>query len=428
MVGDAALGVPFVEQMAKKDGKGCKKMNFKILNVGQIKEASVEFGDLTLLVGAQGTGKSIFLQLFKLVQDQDYIKNIMRAFGQDWGKKSRAELMAAYFSRGMGHIWGAESGIFRDGNDAAPSPEDSGPFFIFNQTPFGEGTFAPTETVYYIPAQRVVTMPGGWPLPYRTYTPRDPFAFKNFSERIRLYLEGLDIGEILFPVTQKIKQPILDVFDKTIFHRASVSLDASNGQKEVRLNVNGDKGKAISYMAWSTGQREFLPLLLGCYELLPENPKTKREEIEWVILEEPEMGLHPMGIFAVMALVLDLLSRGYKVVISTHSANVLDVIWSIEAIKRQTIDESQKIALIAKLLDLPTDGVEMTEMIGKVLGLAFKTHCFYYGEDGYVHTKDISSLYPGDDDEMVAGWGGLTDYGARAADVVAEAVSMSQDE
>ncbi len=49
-----------------------------------------------------------------------------------------------------------------------------------------------------------------------------------------------------------------------------------------------------------------------------------------------------------------------------------------EAIKRQKIDESQKIGLIAKLLDLPVDDVEMRNMIGHALGLSIKTHCFYY--------------------------------------------------
>ncbi|SMG14091.1 ATP-binding protein [Dethiosulfovibrio salsuginis] len=35
-------------------------MKFSVLNVGQFADVSVEFGDLTLLVGAQGTGKSVF--------------------------------------------------------------------------------------------------------------------------------------------------------------------------------------------------------------------------------------------------------------------------------------------------------------------------------------------------------------------------------
>ncbi|HOO64640.1 MAG TPA: AAA family ATPase [Synergistaceae bacterium] len=388
-------------------------MNFRISDIGQFAEASVAFGDLTLLVGAQGTGKSIFLQLFKLSQDQDFVKNMMNQFGQDWDKRSKPGLMEAYFGEGMSHIWGSQSRILCNDKDAAPSPR------------MPKKSENPAEAIYYIPAQRVLTMLTGWPQPYRSYTPRDPFVVKNFSERIRLYLEGLKERESLFPVPQKIKEPIRDLLNTSIFHGASLSRSATAGQKEVRLHVDSHANRGISYMAWSTGQREFLPLLLGCYELLSAGRIIKSKEIEWVVLEEPEMGLHPMGIFAVMALALDLLSRGYKVVITTHSSNVLDIVWAMEAIKRQQIDdEGKKIRLISQLLDLPADNSGISTMIGKALGLEFRTHSFYY-KDGRVHTKDISSLDPGDEDEIVAGWGGLASYSGRVSDTVAEAVRMS---
>ena len=186
-------------------------MNFRVKNLGQFADVSVDFGNLTLLVGAQGTGKSVFLQLFKLSQDQDYVKNTMNQFGQDWDKRDRSTLMEAYFGEGMRHMWNNESHILRDGKDAAPSPRLPAP-----------GKDCP-ETVYYIPAQRVLTMLTGWPQPYRSYTPRDPFVVKNFSERIRLYLEGLKERESLFPITKKIKEPIRTVLDSSIFYGASVS-------------------------------------------------------------------------------------------------------------------------------------------------------------------------------------------------------------
>lgn len=148
---------------------GGDDMNFRILDIGQFADISVDFGDLTLLVGAQGTGKSIFLQLFKLSQDQKYVKNTMNQFGQDWNMKSRPGLMAAYFGEGMNHIWRPQSRILRDGRDAAPSP----------RMPVKEKNYA--ETVYYIPAQRVLTMLTGWPQPYRSYTPRDPFYCEKFQ-------------------------------------------------------------------------------------------------------------------------------------------------------------------------------------------------------------------------------------------------------
>jgi ABC-type transport system involved in cytochrome bd biosynthesis fused ATPase/permease subunit len=43
-------------------------------SVGQIAEASLTFGDLTTLVGPQATGKSIALQLLKLMVDAGQVQ------------------------------------------------------------------------------------------------------------------------------------------------------------------------------------------------------------------------------------------------------------------------------------------------------------------------------------------------------------------
>ena len=190
-------------------------MNFRIQKMGQFSEVSVEFGDFTLLVGAQGTGKSIFLQIFKLLQDEDYVKNTMNQFGQDWSKKSKPELLEAYFGEWMRHMWSPESHISLNGKNAVLSPRIS-----------SKKKKDCAETIYYIPAQRVLTMLTGWPQPYRSYTPRDPFVVKNFSERIRAYLEGLKDRESLFPIAQKIKEPIRNILNAAIFHGASISRNA----------------------------------------------------------------------------------------------------------------------------------------------------------------------------------------------------------
>ncbi len=71
-------------------------------------------------------------------------------------------------------------------------------------------------------------------------------------------------------------------------------------------------------MTWTAGQREFTPLTLGLYHLLPSVKLRKREETDWVVLEEPEMGLHPQAVTVVMLLVLELLWRGYRVVWSSR--------------------------------------------------------------------------------------------------------------
>src|SRR6266436_3611581 len=83
-------------------------------------------------------------------------------------------------------------------------------------------------------------------------------------------------------------------------------------------------------MVWSAGQREFVPLLLGFYWLVPPTKVSTRDKIKWVVLEELEMGLHPRAIAVVLLLVFELVARGYRVCLSTHSPQVLDAVWALK--------------------------------------------------------------------------------------------------
>ena len=42
-----------------------------LTSLGQIPEADISFGDLTVFVGEQASGKSLFLQLVKLILDAE---------------------------------------------------------------------------------------------------------------------------------------------------------------------------------------------------------------------------------------------------------------------------------------------------------------------------------------------------------------------
>lgn len=84
-------------------------------------------------------------------------------------------------------------------------------------------------------------------------------------------------------------------------------------------------GSSLPMPTCSPGQREFTPLMLGLYKLIPASAKAKDENVNTVIIEEPEMGLHPRAITSFMFVVMELLYRGYSVVLSTHSPAVLEI-------------------------------------------------------------------------------------------------------
>src|SRR5580693_8113217 len=75
-----------------------------IQHLGQIKRASLAFGDLTVLVGPQATGKSIALQLLKLILDAGQVQSEMGKYGLDW-ERSLPEFLDVYFGEGMKSIW-----------------------------------------------------------------------------------------------------------------------------------------------------------------------------------------------------------------------------------------------------------------------------------------------------------------------------------
>ncbi|MDW8469853.1 MAG: hypothetical protein RML56_13655 [Burkholderiales bacterium] len=157
-------------------------------------------------------------------------------------------------------------------------------------------------------------------------------------------------------------------------------------------------------MAWTAGQREFVPLLVGLCPLLPAGAMTRRREIDWVILEEAEMGLHPNGIMALMLLVLDLMSRGYRVAMSTHSPLVLDVVWAIRHLERDSWKELLEIFGISGVTRANAAGeVRMAEA---ALRKRYRVFALIRGR--YVVSRDISEVDPASSDRTMAGWGGLT--------------------
>ena len=78
--------------------------NIRLSNFGPIKEANIKFGDLTILIGPQASGKSVLLQLTKLLQDKKQIRNTLNKYAFTWGD-SKEEIFERYFGEGMSTIF-----------------------------------------------------------------------------------------------------------------------------------------------------------------------------------------------------------------------------------------------------------------------------------------------------------------------------------
>lgn len=373
-----------------------------VTSLGQIREADITFGDMTVFVGEQASGKSILLQLIKLISDAGGITTTLKKHGYDWQKKND-NFLSLYFGEGMGTIWNSNETIVTvDQNDFTPRKALS--------------RRKKDESLFLIPAHRVVTLKDGWPRAFTDYSISDPYVVKEFSEQLRLLMEaGLGSGERpIFPQEGRMNKTIREAIGKSIFGKAEVRLDRSGLRKRIVLDVAGVK---LPFMVWSTGQREFAPLLLGLYRLMPSGKAQKKKNINWVVIEEPEKGLHPQAISALLLILLELLRRGYKVIVSTHSTQVLELIWAIQLIAKSTNAASR----LRDLLDLKPNAFTYSLTDTIIHKKTFKTY-YFSRQDEVVRVKDISTLDPENPDESISDWGGLTLFSTKSADVVTEAV------
>ncbi|WNG14684.1 AAA family ATPase [Cystobacter fuscus] len=370
----------------------------EVRNLGQIAHARIEFGDLTVLVGPQAAGKSLLLQTWKLGLDSGEIVSALRDAGTSLENKN--ELLDAYYGEGMSTAWVGKTRVSINGQPLRPEE--------LLHARKAEGR------VFFVPAHRALLMAEGWPSPFMRLKADTPAVARLFSQSLYDRFTGKQAGD-LFPVERRLKQGVRTLIDDAVFHGGTVRLEKAGLQTRLQLGYGKTQ---LPFMTWTAGQREFTPLLLGLYRVLPERRKRKEEDIEWVIIEEPEMGLHPQALTAVMALVLDLLWRGYRVVLSTHSPVVLDVVFAIQSLR----DKKQGARRLREAFGLPA-GAENARFISEALNKSTRTYALEFDEELRVHSRDISSLDPGADDAATSGWGGLTGFSGRFGKAISDAVN-----
>lgn len=402
----------------KHDGK-VKKMEFNkkdkpilpgkptklsIKNFAHLKEVDLTFGDLTVLVGPQGAGKSLALQWLKVALDGRQIVDALKAAGHP---TDRSEVLVdLIFGTGMAPAWKeGKTEVFLDKKKITPRSIARG---------------VPTEKLFFVPAHRSMLISDGWAAPFQKLTSDTPAVARIFSQNLFDRFSGKDTGT-LFPVEKRLKQQIREKIDQAVFHGGKVGIeeDAQHAQR-LRL-VHGSMH--LPFMTWTAGQREFTPLLLGLYHLLPSTQQRKRTGTDWVVLEEPEMGLHPQAITAAMLLVLDLLWRGYKVVISTHSPHVLTMLWMMKQLKKH----HARSELVCDAFDV-VSSPEMKKVAKEAITKDYRAYLMQFGEDHKVTSVDISELDPSSEDERIAGWGGLTEFSSRFGDAVRTAVNENEED
>lgn len=380
-----------------------KPLKLSIRNFAHIKRVDLTFGDLTVLVGPQGAGKSLALQWLKAAMDGRQLVGALKEAGHPIER--RDVLVDLIFGTGMAPAWREdESEVKLDRKNISPK----------NLARIGDGN----ERLFFVPAHRSMLISDGWASPFQKLTSDTPAVARIFSQHLFDQFSGKDAGT-LFPVEKRLKKEIREKIDNAVFHGGKVGIEEdSQHAKRLRL-VHGSMH--LPFMTWTAGQREFTPLMLGLYHLLPSTQQRKREGTDWVVLEEPEMGLHPQAVTAVMLLVLDLLWRGYKVILTTHSPHVLTMLWMM----RQLKENEARWQLACEAFGVSASQA-MQRVAEEALRKDYRAHLLQFEDDGKVSSVDISELDPGSDDERIAGWGGLTEFSSNFGNAVRKAVNEAE--
>jgi len=327
----------------------------------------------------------------------------MKRYGMDWSGRWDF-FFDAYFGEGMRGLWREDmSEVWWSGRK-------------INLTGWLRHVRVENgESLFYIPAQRVLTLGNGWPRPFSDFSPGDPFVVSEFSEKLRTLLER-DFGraETLFPQPRGLKAEFRDMLEGNVFGKFALRIDRSRPQKRLVL---GPGDQMLPFMAWSAGQREFVPLLLGLYWLMP--PTTpRRGKLEWVVFEELEAGLHPRAIAVLLLIVLDVVARGYRVCLSTHSPQVLEAVWALRHLRA---NRASPPALL-RMFGAPNTG-PMKKLAATAMSKDLRV---YYFEPDTGRTADISALDVDSEEAGENGWGGLSEFSGRVNAAVAMAVANAR--
>jgi hypothetical protein len=222
----------------------------------------------------------------------------------------------------------------------------------------------------------------------------------------------------VFPQQRRLKQQFRELIDQAVFHGGQLKLLSDGPRRQFKL-VYPDA--EMAYMAWTAGQREFIPLLLGIYHLVPLGQARTAGDVQWVVIEEPEMGLHVKAIQAVMLLILELIDRGYKVAISTHSEAILQIVWAIQELKAM----SAPTASLWRVFDLEAARWDVGQLAQRCLDRSYRVFFLDYEEDAVAAT-DISRLDPGAERDAEKTWGQLAGLSERVNAIVAEVSASSE--
>jgi hypothetical protein len=167
-------------------------ISLQIKNFAHLSNVSLTFGDLTVIVGPQGAGKSLALQWLKIALDGRQVVDALRAAGHPVDRPDA--LIDLIFGSGMSSAWHANSTLVQLGSNRIT------PKSIARR---GDGH----EELFFVPAHRSMLISDGWAAPFQKLNSDMPVVARLFSQNLFDRFSDKDAGT-LFPVEKRLKKEI----------------------------------------------------------------------------------------------------------------------------------------------------------------------------------------------------------------------------
>lgn len=376
--------------------------HLQIEKFGPIRSLDVQLGDLTILLGPQASGKTLFLQMLKLLVDKDHVVQNLEKYNYVVDRQPD-KILNYYYGDNLSSMWSQDTIIKADEQTYK------------KECLVIEGETDAKEQLFYIPAQRILSISDGRPKNFMEYDISSPYILRNFSETLRLFFQkNMGDKHVVFPLDDSLEDGMKKSFNEAIFHDGQVVIDEQSGQKKMRMEVGET---SLPFMTWSAGQKEFMPLLMAIYCLTGPSSKTiNKNQYKYVVIEEPEMGLHPRAIQSVILQILEFIKLGFKVIVSTHSPVLLEFAWTFKMLQQFSVEIRER-ALFELFEVAPTSNI--SNIIKGVIGKDIRTYYFSHTKEG-VKTSDISTLDVASEEIDEAEWGGLSQFASKASEVVSK--------
>lgn len=293
----------------------------KIRGYKSIRELDLPLGPINILIGSNGAGKSNFISFFKLVN------NIYEQRLQSYTKQVGAENLLYYGLKKTQEVFG--SLVFSDNAYTfSLHPKDDGGMFIAKEVSWYRYSDwgSQSSNIEESEIKTSTLMRNNYLQSYKIYhfhdtskgSPLRSSAKVNDNRVLRE--DGGNLPAYLYLMQQKYPKTLkrIESVVRSVmpyFERFDLEPQALDGSIELVWNDVDAPDKYFSAHDLSDGSIRFIAL--AALLLQPELPKI-------IIIDEPELGLHPVAVTMLAGMIHSAAARGCQIIVSTQSVNLIN--------------------------------------------------------------------------------------------------------